>query len=296
MRYQNLIVFHNGKYDKAQKAREHLFNQTMHYGVGVFEGIRAYRTIEGGVRIFKAQEHFERLSRSAQAIHIDIPYPNKELEDIAYKLLEKNQLTDAYIRPLVYLGEEMSLHPSRQVNVFMGVWQWGKYLGDKPLKVMISSYERPNPKAFPQNAKINGAYVNSSLATHEAHQKGFDEALLCDMKGNIAEGAGQNFFCEKDQILYTPPLGNILPGITRATIIQLAKKLGMKVEEKYFGPDALQEIDGAFFTGTATEVACIQSIDGQKVKLPWEETMGYALQQEYLEYVRAESYQTYTII
>ena len=296
MIYQNLIVYHNGKFDKAQNTAPNPFAQTLHYGIGVFEGIRAYKTLEGGVNIFKAKEHFERLEQSANSINIRIPHALDDLEQIAYRLLDMNELTDAYIRPLIYLGEEMSLYPSNQVNVFMGAWQWGKYLGEKPLKVMISSYERPNPKAYPAQSKITGAYINSSLATHEAHKKGFDEALMCDINGHVAEGAGQNFFYEKDGVLYTPPLGSILPGITRATIMQLAKDLGMKVQEKFFKPEALRDIDGAFFTGTATEVAGIHTIDHYPVKLAWEDTLGFVLQQEYQQFVRAESCQTYTII
>lgn len=296
MIYQNLIIYHNGRFDKAYKIGPNPFSQTLHYGIGVFEGIRAYKTIEGGVSIFKSKEHFERLKQSAAAINIKIPLQTDELEQIAYRLLIENKLTDAYIRPLIYLGEEMSLYPSAQVNVFMGTWQWGKYLGDKPLRVMISSYERPNPKAFPAQAKITGAYINSSLATFEARQKGFDEALLLDSQGFVAEGAGQNFFYEKNGTLYTPPIGNILPGITRSTIIQLAKDLGMRVKEELFKPEVLENIDGAFFTGTATEVVGIHTIDRYPVKLNWENTLGFVLQQEYQQFVRAESCQTYTII
>lgn len=277
---ENTIVYLNGEWLKATDAKTNLYSQTMHYGSGVFEGIRSYDT-EDSVQIFKAKEHFERLLYSAEKMHIKLNYTVDELMKIAYDLLEKNKLKDAYIRPLVYLGENMSLQPTEEVNVFFCAWEWGRYLGDTLLNVMTSSYQRPNPKSCHVDAKVVGHYTNSILATTEAKKKGFDEALLLDANGNVAEGPGANFFYEKDGKLFTCPLGNILPGITRATILELAKNLKFEVEEKYFTIEDVKNADGAFFTGTAAEVAGIKTLDNIPFKKEWEETMGYTLAEKY---------------
>ena len=277
---ENTTIFFNGKFIKVKETPISIFNQTMHYGNGVFEGIRAYDTPKG-VQIFKAKEHYERLHYSATVMHINLSYSSSELEQISYKLLEANNLKDAYIRPLVYLGENMSLTPTEEVNVVIMAWEWGKYLGDKLLDVTMSSYERPNPKSCHVDAKVTGHYVNSILATTEAKQKGFDEALLLDAHGNVAEGPGANFFFEKDEVLYTSPLGNILPGITRATMFELCHEMGFKLVEKYFTPEEVKGADSAFFTGTAAEVAGIASLDRVPFKLKWEDSLGSILQAKY---------------
>ncbi|WP_299459744.1 branched-chain amino acid transaminase [uncultured Microscilla sp.] len=290
------IIFHDGEFINSRNSQCSIKSQTLHYGNGVFEGIRAYKTLEGSTAIFKAKAHFERLKRSAERMHMPFNYSTEELTNIAYLLLEKNELKDAYIRPLVFMGEEMSLAPAKTSHLVMMAWAWEKYLGDDTCRVMLSSYQRPNPKAFPMEVKLSGMYANSILATQEAKQKGFDEALLCDMNGFIAEGSGQNFFYEKDGKLYTPPLGNILPGITRATIIDLARENGIEVFEQHCKPETLQQADSAFFTGTASEVAGIKSIDNYHFPVHWEDSLGYQLQQEYQQHVRKENFQTYTII
>lgn len=292
---QNTTVFLNGKWLKATEATTNLYGQTLHYGNGVFEGIRSYKT-ENGVRIFKAKEHFERLKYSAEVMHIDLDYSVEELTALTYELLEKNQLENAYIRPLVYLGENMSLSPVKDVNVFLCAWEWGKYLGSEGLNIMTSSYQRPNPKATHIQAKVVGHYTNSILATTEAKQKGYDEALLLDNNGYVAEGPGANFFFEKDNVLYTCPLGNILSGITRQTILELAKELEFKVVEKYFTPEEVYEADGAFFTGTAAEVAPIHTLDGQVFQLNWEDTMGYDLAKAYQNKVLEKEYKNFELV
>lgn len=292
---QNTTVFLNGKWLKATEATTNLYGQTLHYGNGVFEGIRSYKT-ENGVRIFKAKEHYERLKYSAAVMHIDLDYSVEELTALTYELLEKNQLENAYIRPLVYLGENMSLSPVKDVNVFLCAWEWGKYLGSEGLNIMTSSYQRPNPKATHIQAKVVGHYTNSILATTEAKQKGFDEALLLDSNGYVAEGPGANFFFEKDNVLYTCPLGNILSGITRQTILELAKELEFKVVEKYFTPEEVYEADGAFFTGTAAEVAPIKSLDGKEFQLSWEDTMGYDLAKAYQNKVLEKEYKNFELV
>ena len=284
------IVFLNGEYVKAKDAKVGLFNQTMHYGIGVFEGIRSYETPDG-TRIFKAKEHYDRLHYSAEKMHISLNYSSDELEQITYRLLELNSLSDAYIRPLVFLGENMSLTPTDDVNVVIMVWEWGKYLGDKMLKVMLSSYQRPNPKACHVQAKVVGHYTNSILATTEAKQKGFDEALLTDINGNIAEGPGANFFFEKEGKLVTAPLGNILSGITRATVFELAKELGVEIEERFFKPEELLSADAAFFCGTAAEVIGIEQFNDYRFPMNWEDTNSYLVQRMYKCRVATNEYQ-----
>ncbi len=285
---ENTSIYLDGQWLKAGDARVSLYSQSMHYGSGVFEGIRAY-DVDGEAAVFKAEEHYERLLDSARKMHIRCDYTVEQLTELTYELLEKNNLTDAYIRPLIFLGNNMTLYKVEEVHLFLCAWEWGKYLGDTLLNVMVSSYERPNPRAVPVEAKVTGHYTNSILATTEAKGKGFDEALLLDENGSVAEGSGANFFYEQDGVLYTPPLGNILPGITRSTVIDIAKDLGYEVRVAYFPPEKVKGADGAFFTGTAAEVAGIGWLDGNPFKLAWEDTMGYQIAKAYQNIVRQPS-------
>lgn len=287
---ENSVVFLNGNFVKAADAKVGLYNQTMHYGNGVFEGIRSYDTPDG-TRIFKAKEHFDRLHYSAEKMHIKLKYSSKELEQITYQLLEMNDLKDAYIRPLVYLGDNMSLTPTDEVHLVIMVWEWGKYLGDKMLKVILSSFQRPNPKSCFVQAKVVGHYTNSILATTEAKQNGFDEALLTDMNGYVAEGPGANFFFEKDGKLVTAPLGNILSGITRATVFEIAKELQIEVEERFFKPEEIETADAAFFCGTAAEVIGIEQFNDYKFPMNWEESNSSFIQRKYKRRVAFNEYQ-----
>ena len=272
---------------KGPEWKTNLYSQTLHYGAGVFEGIRSYKT-DKGAHIFKSKEHFERLHYSAEKMHIKLKYSVEELTALSYELLEKNNLEDSYIRPLVYLGENMSLQPTENVHVMLCAWEWGRYLGDMQLKLMTSSFQRPNPKSCFVEAKVSGHYINSILATTEAKQKGFDEALLLDMNENVAEGPGANFFFEKEGKLFTAPLGNILSGITRQTIFELAEDLGIEVIEKFFKVEDVYRADGAFFTGTAAEVAAIGSLDNRSFNLHWKETIGYKLADAYQKSVHTK--------
>lgn len=287
---EHSVVFLDGEFVKANTAKVGLYNQTMHYGNGVFEGIRSYDT-EDGVRIFKAAEHFERLHFSAKVMGIKLNYSSEQLEQITYQLLDKNGLKDAYIRPLVCMGDNMSLQTNDEVHIVIMVWEWGKYLGDEMLKVMLSSFQRPNPKACHVEAKVVGHYTNSILATNEAKQKGFDEALLTDMHGYVAEGPGANFFMEKDGVLITAPLGNILAGITRATVLELAKELDIKVEERLFTPEDVYSADAAFFCGTAAEVVGIKQFNDHVFTMDWEETNSSMIQRKYKRRVAHNEYQ-----
>ena len=288
-------VFFNGKWLKAKDVMVSPYVQTMHYGSGAFEGIRSYETPDG-TRIFKAEEHYKRLLYSAEKMYLKVNYSVEELTSLTYQLLKKNNLGNAYIRPLIFAGANMSLTPTDEVHVMLCAWEWGKYLGDKLLDVTISSYERPNPKSCHVDAKVTGHYVNSILATTEAKQKGFDEALLLDAHGNVAEGPGANFFFEKDEVLYTSPLGNILPGITRATMFELCDELGFKLVEKYFTPEEVKGADSAFFTGTAAEVAGIASLDRVPFKLKWEDSLGAILQAKYTRRVAFNEYGNFSLV
>lgn len=292
---ENTVVFFDGEWVKAQNLAVSPYNQTMHYGSGVFEGIRSYATPDG-TRVFKSEEHYERLLHSAKMMHLKVNYTAQEFTNLTYELLKRNNLGNAYIRPLVFAGANMSLTPTEEVHVFLCAWEWGKYLGSKMLDVATSSYQRPNPKSCHVEAKVTGHYVNSILATTEAKQKGFDEALLLDANGFVAEGPGANFFFEKDNVLYTSPLGNILPGITRATMFELCEELGFKLVEKYFTPEEVRGADSAFFTGTAAEVAGIASLDKVPFKLKWEDSLGSVLQAKYTRRVAFNEYRNFSLV
>ena len=289
------VLFLNGKWLKATDAMGNLFSQTLHYGNGAFDGLRAYET-RTGPQIFKAKEHFERLHHSASKMYIKLDYTAEELTEIAYQLLDKNKLNNAYIRPLIYLGPNMELTKTKDVYLLMAAWEWEPYLGNDLLRVMVSSYQKPSPNAMPVDAKICGNYTNSILATMEAKSKGFDEALLLDSDGYVTEGPGANFFYEKDEVLYTPPEGNIFPGITRSTVISYALEMGYKVKEKNFTAEELVEADTAFFTGTAAEIAGIKSIGGHDFSMDWEDTVAYSLFLMYRQRVGNNEFRDFTLV
>ncbi|RZK67139.1 MAG: branched-chain amino acid transaminase [Pedobacter sp.] len=276
----NSVIYLNGTFVKAAEAKTDLYGQSLHYGLAAFEGIRAYKT-HNATRIFKAAAHFERLKKSCELVGIPYPWDNKELIKKTYRLLEKNNLKDAYIRPIVYSDPNMTLIAPEKANIMICAWEWGAYLGDKQLNVCISPFQRPNPKSTFVEAKISGHYVNSILATTDAKKRGFDEALLLDMNGNVAEGSGANIFIEKGGKLYTPALGNILAGITRATVIELCQMLDIEVTEKAISVEELKAADGAFFCGTAAEVIGIHTIDDTVYRQKWSDSIGATIQRAY---------------
>jgi branched-chain amino acid aminotransferase len=277
----NTVLYLNGAFVKAADAKMDFYSQSLHYGYSVFEGIRSYKTVNGATKIFKAIEHYERLKVSAQSLNLPYGWSTGELIDITYELLTKNNLQDAYIRPVVYAPANMSFNPNTESFIVIEVWEMAPFLGDKLLRVMTSSFERPNPKGFKIHAKAAGHYVNSIMASHEAKAAGFDEALLTDMNGYVAEAPGANVFFEKDGKLYTPGLGNILPGITRATVLELCDELHIPVEEKMFTKEEMYGADAAFFCGTAAELIGLASLDNQLFTMPWENTISKLLQDTY---------------
>jgi branched-chain amino acid aminotransferase len=222
---------------------------------------------------------------SCEAVGIPYPYNNDELIEISYKVLELNNLEDAYIRPLVTCTPNMQLTKGKESQLLIAAWDWGAYLGEKLLKVVTSSFKRISPSSFVVAAKISGHYVNSIMASQEAKDKGFDEALLLDEKGFVAEGPGANIFVERDGILYTPQLGSILPGITRATVIEICQRLGIEVVEKEITPDEVYGADSAFYCGTAAEVIGIESLDKIPFTKPWSEALGSTIQKTYKDLV-----------
>ena len=277
---EQTIIFLNGKFVKAQESNTDLYSQTLHYGYGVFEGIRAYNT-PNGVKIFKAKEHYDRLKKSCELINIPFNYSIEELIEQTYKLLQINNFKDAYVRPLIFCSPNMNLTKPNEVSLMICAWEWGAYLGEKTLNLCISSYCRPHPRSTQIEAKVCGNYVNSILASSEAKFKGFDEALLLDSDGFLAEGPGSNLFFEKNGKLHTPKKGNILPGITRATVFELCQKLDITLVEGEYQKEDLSNADSAFLCGTAAEIIGINSIENKSFPVIWENSLGKKLQTAY---------------
>ncbi|MFY7847409.1 branched-chain amino acid transaminase [Chryseobacterium gambrini] len=283
------VLFFDGEYVKAKEAKTDLYGQSLHYGYAVFEGIKSYKTANG-TKIFKAEEHYDRLRKSAEAMHMPFHYSTEEMVESTYKLLEINNLSNAYIRPLVICSPNMSLSKGQKSYLVIEAWNWDNgYLANK-LRIMTSSFQRPNPKAFKIEAKVSGHYVNSILACQEAKDKGFDEALVLDEKGNVAESSGANVFYEKDGKLFTPAKGNILPGITRATVFEICNQLGISYQEKLFTPQEMQGADAAFFCGTAAEIVALESLDNIPFRIDWEDSLSAKIQQAYRHLVVEENY------
>jgi branched-chain amino acid aminotransferase len=291
---ENTIIYLNGKFIKAVDAHVDLFSQTLHYGYGVFEGIRSYRT-QNGVKIFKASEHYDRLKNSCFLINIPFDYHTEELTQVTYQVLKRNKLTDAYIRPLVYCSPNMNLTQAKDVYLMICAWEWGKYLGDKPVRLCLSSYQRPNPESIKMEAKVSGHYVNGILATSEAKVRGFDEALMLDMNGKVAQAPSTNLFIEKEGELFTPPKGHIFPGITRTTVMNICKELDIPVTEKELTVEELERADSAFLCSTGAEIAGVESIDAKPFKKEWEDSLGALIQEAYRSQVLEKSF-NYVII
>ena len=293
---ENTIIYLNGNFVKASEAKVDLYGQTLHYGYGIFEGIRSYKTERGQTKIFKEQAHFERLKNSADALNLPYPWTAEEMIKASYEVLRLNNLQDAYIRPLVYAPANMSFNLNKESFVVIETWEMKPFLGEKLLRVMTSSFERPNPKGFKIFAKATGHYVNSVLASQEAKAKGFDEALLNDMNGFVAEGPGANVFVEDNGVLYTPSLGNILPGITRATVLELCEELDIRVVEKQITTKEIYGAEAAFFCGTAAEVIGMESLDDMNFKKQWNDTLSAKIQRAYKNLVIEKEYKSSPVL
>lgn len=284
------VLYLDGAFVKASEAKIDLYSQSLHYGYSVFEGIRSYKTERGETKIFKEKEHYDRLQRSAGLVNLPYHWTREQLIEATYEVLRQNNLQDAYIRPVVFAPANMSFVKNEKSHIVIEVWEMQPFLGEKLLRVMTSSFQRPNPKGFKIEAKAGGHYVNSILASQEAKANGFDEALLNDMFDFVAEGPGANVFFEKNGKLFTPSLGNILPGITRTTVFEICRELGIEVEEKLFTTNELKEADAAFFCGTAAEIIGWESIDNVKLKKNWNDTVSRKVQQAYKDRVIEKKY------
>jgi branched-chain amino acid aminotransferase len=246
-------------------AKVHVLTHTLHYGAGVFEGIRFYET-DRGPAVFRLQEHIDRLYYSADVLGMKIPFSKEEFMTAVKHTIKENKIDAGYIRPICFFGYgKVGLDPGgASVNCAIAVWPWGKYLGEGSARVKTSRYIRIHPESTRADAKICGHYVNSIFACVEAKSAGYDEALLLDYKGNIAEGPGENLFIVKNGKILTPPLGTILKGITRASVIQIVQDQGIELKEEALALEDVYNADEAFFTGTAAEVTAIESVDDKK--------------------------------
>lgn len=278
----------NGGFISGAKATVPLLTHSLHYGSAVFEGIRFYET-KNGPAIFRLEDHIKRLFYSAKVMGMNIPYSQKELCDAVLTLVAKNKLMSGYIRPIVFYGSKMGLDPTgADLNVAIACWPWGKYLAKEVIKVKISKYIRIHPESSDMGAKISGHYANSILSTLEAKKAKYDEALLLDYKGNIAEGPGENIFFVKGNTVCLPSTSAILSGITRNTVMALARELGYEVIEKDIKPRDIKKYDEAFFTGTAAEITAIGNIDGEIVGTGKEGHVTKNIREAYQSLVRGE--------
>ncbi|MEX6501441.1 branched-chain amino acid transaminase [Pseudomonas zhanjiangensis] len=264
------VIWYDGKLVPWRDATTHVLTHTLHYGMGVFEGVRAYDTPDG-TAIFRLQAHTDRLFDSAHIMNMQIPFSKDEINEATRAAVRENNLESAYIRPMVFYGSEgMGLRASGlKVRVIVAAWNWGAYMGDEALqvgiKVRTSSFTRHHVNISMTRAKANGNYINSMLALQEAISGGADEAMLLDTEGYVAEGSGENIFLVKNGVVYTPEVTSCLNGITRNTILTLADELGIKVIEKRITRDEVYIADEAFFTGTAAEVTPIREVDGRAI-------------------------------
>ena len=283
-------IWFDGEIIDWQDANVHVLTHTLHYGLGVFEGVRAYNTPKGS-SIFRLEDHTDRLFKSAETVSMKIPFSQIQLNDAHKQVIKLNNLTEAYIRPMCfYRSEGMGLRADNlEVHCMVAAWEWPSYMEpearEKGIKVKLSSYTRQvrNPVS---SAKVNGNYVHSIVALNEALSEGFDEALMLDAEGNIAEGSGENFFIVKDNVLITPDLDASLDGITRRTILDLAKELNINFEIKKLKVEDVLEADEAFFSGTAAEVVPINSLDNKQIGKGVRGPITEQLQGTYFDQVR----------
>ncbi|MCG6968297.1 MAG: branched-chain amino acid transaminase [Gammaproteobacteria bacterium] len=264
------VIWFDGELVPWREAKVHVLTHTLHYGMGVFEGVRAYKA-EQGTAIFRLQEHTDRLFRSAHIMSMKLPFDKQAINQAQRLAVKENGLESAYIRPMLFYGSEgMGLRADNlKVHAMVAAWSWGSYLGadglEKGIRIRTSSFTRHHVNISMCKAKANGHYINSMLALQEALSCGYDEALLLDTEGYVAEGSGENIFIVRNGVIYTPELTSALDGITRDTIFQLAHEVGIPVKEKRITRDEVYVADEAFFTGTAAEVTPIRELDNRTI-------------------------------
>ena len=284
-------IWFDGELVPWREAQVHVLTHTLHYGMGVFEGVRAYET-ERGTAIFRLADHTRRLFDSAKIVGMQIPYDEATLIQVQVQVVKENALHSAYVRPMCFYGSEgMGLRANNlSVHCIVAAWEWGAYLGaenlERGIRIKTSSYTRHHVNISMCKAKVNGQYINSTLALQEALADGYDEALLLDAEGYVAEGSGENFFIVRDGVIYTPDLTSALNGITRNTVFELAREAGYSLVEKRITRDEVYIADEAFFTGTAAEVTPIREVDNRQIGSGSRGTVTEALQSEYFKLVQ----------
>ncbi len=292
------VIWFDGEMVPWRDAKVHCLTHTLHYGLGVFEGLRAYKT-DKGTAIFRLKEHTDRLFDSAHILNMKMPYSKDDINAACLAAVADNNVESGYIRPMCFYGSEgMGLRADNlKTHVIVAAWEWGSYMGDENMangiRVCTSSYTRHRANITMCRAKTNGNYVNSMMALSEALERGCDEALLLDVDGFVAEGSGENIFIIKNKTLYTPDLGSALAGITRDTMITLAQEAGYQVIEKRISRDEVYIADEAFFTGSAAEVTPIRELDGRAIGNGSRGTITEQLQALYFDQVhgRRQQYQ-----
>jgi branched-chain amino acid aminotransferase len=288
------VIWYDGKLVDWRSATTHVLTHTLHYGMGVFEGVRAYKT-DKGAAIFRLQDHTDRLFNSAHILQMKMPFTKQEIMEAQKAAVRENKLESAYIRPMAFYGAEAMGIAAKTLSthVICAAWSWGAYMGDealtKGIRVKTSSFSRHHVNITMCKAKANGNYMNSILAHQEAAQDGYDEALLLDVDGFVAEGSGENVFIIRKGKLYTPDLTSALEGITRDTIVQLAKEIGLEVIEKRITRDEVYTADEAFFTGTAAEVTPIRELDNRNIGTGTRGPITEKLQALYFDVVKGKS-------
>ena len=286
-------IWMDGTFVDWDKAQVHVLSHTLHYGLGVFEGIRCYDTAAGPA-VFRLPEHIDRLFDSAHIAGLEMPFNREEVSQAIIDTVKANEVRECYIRPLVYLGYgELGINNSHcPVCLSIAVWPWGAYLGEGALsegiRVCISSYTRHHVNVMMTKAKVVGNYANSQLAKMEAIHSGYDEAIMLDVQGNVGEGSGENIFIVRDGVLKTPPLTAILEGITRNSVIDLARQMGLTVRETVFSRDELYIADEVFFTGTAAELTPIREVDNRKIGAGLPGPVTHKLQQAFFRIVQGK--------
>lgn len=293
------VVWMNGEFRPWGEATIHVMSHVVHYGSSVFEGIRCYNHPRGPM-IMRLQEHLLRLYRSAKIYRMEIPYPQEELEQVCKEIIRRNQLKEAYLRPIVYRGYgALGVDPTPcPVDVAIGAWEWGRYLGqsalDEGVDVCVSTWQKVRANTMPAMAKSGGQYLNSQLVKLEAILNGFVEGILLDSHGYVSEGSGENIFLVMDGKLYTPPISaSILPGITRDSVITLARELGVEVIETFIPREMLYIADEVFFSGTAAEITPIRSVDHVRIGSGKPGKLTRALQKRFFDIVSGEAEDRY---
>ena len=292
------VLWWNGQMMAPEAAKVSLFTHTLHYGLGAFEGIRAYKTADGKRAIFRLQEHVDRLFDSCKIIELKIPYSRAEITQAIFDTVAQSGLPECYIRPLVFVGDgPLGVFPTMDppVEVAVMTWVWGAYLGAdakaKGARIKVSSFSRPHVNSQMSKGKIIGHYVNSILAKMEAKRSGYDEALLLDTEGYVSEGSGENLFIVRDGIMKTTPLPGVLDGITRKTILQLARECGYNVREERFTRDEVYTAEEAFFCGTAAEITPIRELDNRLVGTGEQGPITKRINELYMKIVTGQSAQ-----